>query len=112
MDQHLQDCPHQTLIHGDFKCENLQFSKDGRSAAAVDFQYCGRGVPAKDLAYLLHTSVSRAVLAKEKELLAEYHGTLVGFLVCPCLSAQPRFFLHLFLSFVCPREHQRLVWVA
>eukprot|EP00906_Rhabdomonas_costata_P008371 RCo011941 len=80
VDQHLRDCPHQTLIHGDFKCENLQFSKDGRSVAAVDFQYCGKGVPSKDLAYLLHTSVARVVLAREEELLAEYHTSLLEYL--------------------------------
>ena len=34
---------HRTVIHGDFKSENVLFSADGRNCAAYDFQYCGDG---------------------------------------------------------------------
>jgi hypothetical protein len=46
-----------TLVHGDFKAENLMFSKATESeparCAAVDFQYVGGGYGAKDLVMLV-----------------------------------------------------------
>lgn len=53
IDRLLNDCPYQTLVHGDAKLENFCFSADGSEAAAVDFQYVGRGCGMKDLAYFV-----------------------------------------------------------
>jgi hypothetical protein len=55
--------PHCCTRAGDFKAENLMFTRGpgGLACAAVDFQYCGRGPPMRDVAYLLHTSTERCV---------------------------------------------------
>lgn len=51
IDQQLSQAQYQTLIHGDAKLANFCFSEDGRSVAAVDFQYVGQGNGMKDVAY-------------------------------------------------------------
>ncbi len=56
IDSRLNQCPFQTLVHGDAKLANFCFSADGTIAAAVDFQYVGRGIGMKDVVLFL-TSV-------------------------------------------------------
>ncbi len=70
IDQALQDCPFQTLVHGDAKLANFCFSHDGASVAAVDFQYVGGGCGMKDLAYFIGSCLD------EKDC-AEYESTLL-----------------------------------
>jgi aminoglycoside phosphotransferase (APT) family kinase protein len=71
----------QTLVHGDFKSENILLSADGSAAAAYDFQYCGAGLGAKDVAYLFCSSLDADVLQRhEQALLAHYHARLLGHL--------------------------------
>lgn len=60
-----------TLIHGDYKPANLQFSRDGSRCVAYDFQYTGRGYGALDLCYLLFPDG-----LSSDELLRYYHGAL------------------------------------
>lgn len=62
-----------TLVHGDFKPANLQFSRDGSRCVAYDFQYTGRGYGALDLCYLLfpHGLIDRG-------LLGHYHQALLS----------------------------------
>lgn len=63
---------YRTLVHGDFKSENLLFSHTN-VCAAFDFQYCGEGYGTKDVAYLLCSSVDETILQKhDQELLAYY----------------------------------------
>jgi aminoglycoside phosphotransferase (APT) family kinase protein len=54
LDAQLAGARFQTILHGDPKEANFCFTRDGRSVAAVDFQYAGRGCAMKDVAYLLH----------------------------------------------------------
>ncbi len=51
IDQKLKDSPFQTLVHGDAKKANFLINET--EASAVDFQYVGKGVGVKDLAYFL-----------------------------------------------------------
>jgi len=53
IDEHLNSCQYQTFVHGDAKLANFCFSVDGKSVAAVDFQYVGSGCGMKDLAYFV-----------------------------------------------------------
>jgi hypothetical protein len=70
-DRALANARFRTLVHGDAKPANFCFGADG--AAAVDFQYVGGGCGMKDVAYLLHGSVSPRL---ESELLDRYFAAL------------------------------------
>jgi hypothetical protein len=76
--------PFTTLCHGDAKAANFLFSADGRRVAAYDFQYCGAGLGAKDVVYLIVSSVDGSLLGAgadgaagaERALLLHYHAAL------------------------------------
>lgn len=57
IDEVLTQAPYQTLVHGDAKLANFCFTPDGRQAAAVDFQYVGRGCGMKDVALFMSSAV-------------------------------------------------------
>jgi aminoglycoside phosphotransferase (APT) family kinase protein len=65
------------LLHGDYRLDNLMFSPDG-SVTVVDWQTISVGLPARDLAYFLSTSLfPEDRLAHERDLVAAYHGALL-----------------------------------
>ncbi len=70
-----------TLIHGDFKPANLQFSRDGSRCVAYDFQYVGRGYGAVDVCYLLHPDGLH-----EQEMVRYYHQALQAALAPGCAA--------------------------
>lgn len=89
----LNNAYHQTLIHGDAKLANFCFGavketkgsskkyqaidKSFRRVAAVDFQYVGRGIGVKDLAYFLGSCLTDTDLTMlHDELLNEYFTAL------------------------------------
>jgi len=57
-----------TMIHGDFRADNLLFAPDG-SVALVDFQLTGRGSGAYDLAYFVTQSLEVDVAAANERAL-------------------------------------------
>lgn len=82
LDAILKASPYQSVVHGDAKLANFCFSKDGRSVAAVDFQYVGGGCGMKDLAYFVGSCLDEDSCAKrETELLDTYFKALRAGLV-------------------------------
>jgi len=47
----------QSLVHGDYRLDNLMFPEHGDGVVAVDWQTLAIGPPGRDLAYFLATSV-------------------------------------------------------
>ena len=79
LDTTLNNACFQTLIHGDAKLANFCFpdNNESNSLAAVDFQYVGKGVGVKDLAYFLGACLNQTDLFKhEQNLLDEYFSQL------------------------------------
>lgn len=77
MDQKLNQARYQTLVHGDAKLANFCFHLNGEDLAAVDFQYVGRGVGVKDLAYFLGCCFnSGELMEREADLLECYFNHL------------------------------------
>lgn len=77
IDEMLNNCKYQTIVHGDAKVANFCFSMDGQQVAAVDFQYVGGGCGIKDVAYLLGSCLSgEACEQYQDELLAFYFNAL------------------------------------
>ena len=58
IDEILNGCTYQTVVHGDAKLANFCFSNSGEEVAAVDFQYVGGGCGMKDVAYFLGSCLS------------------------------------------------------
>lgn len=82
IDEILNNCKYQTIVHGDAKLANFCFSDSSTSSgsikvAGVDFQYVGGGCGMKDVAYLLGSCFSSSDYEiYEKELLDFYFSEL------------------------------------
>jgi aminoglycoside phosphotransferase (APT) family kinase protein len=78
-----------TLVHGDFRLDNLLFAPDGRSLYVVDWQTLGFGCPFADLAYLIGTSIPDAATraGAEAGLFDHYLGALATRGVTPDRNA-------------------------
>ena len=57
-----------TMVHGDWRADNLLFEPDG-SVAALDFQLIGTGRGTYDLAYFVTQSLDRADAAAHERAL-------------------------------------------
>lgn len=78
LDRLLNECPIQTIVHGDAKLANFCFTQDRKNVAAVDFQYVGGGCGMKDVIYLLGSCLSADQLHTHiQELLDHYFAALV-----------------------------------
>ena len=58
IDETLNQCKYQTIVHGDAKLANFCFSENGKHTSAVDFQYVGGGCGMKDVAYFFGSCLS------------------------------------------------------
>ena len=77
LDRQLQSCRFQTLIHGDAKLANFCFDASGEQAAAVDFQYVGKGPGVKDLMLLLSSVMpDQRLLHEAPTLIDDYFEQL------------------------------------
>ncbi|ROO88595.1 ecdysteroid kinase [Actinocorallia herbida] len=66
-----------TLVHGDFRADNLLFGP--ARPAVLDWQTCSRGAGVSDLAYFLSSSLPADVRRAEEESLVHlYHDTLTA----------------------------------
>lgn len=67
-------------VHGDYRLDNLLFPPDGGpGVVAVDWQTLSLALPARDLAYVIATSLDpEPRRAAEETLVAAYHRALVG----------------------------------
>lgn len=73
IDELLNNCQYQTIVHGDAKVANFCFSENSKEVAAVDFQYVGGGCGMKDIVYLLGSCLDESSCElMEKELLDYY----------------------------------------
>ncbi|MGD9620795.1 MAG: phosphotransferase family protein [Mycolicibacterium sp.] len=69
-----------SLIHGDYRLDNLLFDPARTRVTVVDWQTLGLGLPARDLAYFTATSLLPEVRsAIERELVERYHRALMSF---------------------------------
>ncbi|QIR13429.1 phosphotransferase [Shewanella aestuarii] len=73
LDERLNTCRYQTLVHGDAKLANFCFTPDASKAAAVDFQYIGRGCGMKDVAYFLSSVLTFNAPVSQTNTLVEYY---------------------------------------
>lgn len=83
IDNKLNSAHYQTLVHGDAKLANFCFGdfSEGqqllKKVAAVDFQYVGKGVGVKDLAYFLGSCLSENdLIVLHEQLLNSYFAAL------------------------------------
>ncbi|OJJ17037.1 choline kinase [marine bacterium AO1-C] len=73
IDDLLNQCTYQTIVHGDAKLANFCFSESGRAVAAVDFQYVGGGCGMKDVAYFLGSCLSSSECALHQDELLDFY---------------------------------------
>lgn len=73
IDQLLNQCQYQTIVHGDAKLANFCFSEDGKKVAAVDFQYVGGGCGMKDIAYFLGSCLSSSECELYQDALLDFY---------------------------------------
>lgn len=69
-----------SLLHGDYRLDNLLFDPARTRITVVDWQTIAVGLPARDLAYFLGTGlpvVERR--SAERELVTRYHDALLGY---------------------------------
>lgn len=68
-----------TLVHGDFRPDNLMVSPDGSTIHTLDWQTVGLGFGGRDLGYFLGLGLDTELRrATERELVATYHEALVA----------------------------------
>ena len=73
LDQRLNNCRFQTLVHGDAKLANFCFSPDSKRVAAVDFQYVGGSCGIKDVIYFLGSCLDENDCERHEDALLDIY---------------------------------------
>lgn len=69
-----------SLMHGDYRLDNLLYDPGTTRVSVVDWQTMGIGLPARDLAYFTATSLQPELRAQiEEQLVGDYHRSLLGY---------------------------------
>lgn len=69
-----------SLMHGDYRLDNMLFDPDRTRVTIVDWQTLGVGLPARDLAYFTGTSLlPEARALADEDLVTAYHSELLGY---------------------------------
>lgn len=69
-----------SLLHGDYRLDNMLFYPDASRISVVDWQTLGVGLPARDLAYFAATSLKPELRsAIEHSIVEEYYRALCGY---------------------------------
>jgi fructosamine-3-kinase len=68
-----------SLLHGDYRLDNLMFAPAGSDVVAVDWQTLSVGPPLRDVAYFLGTSLDTDLRRSgEQRLVSRYHEELLA----------------------------------
>jgi hypothetical protein len=68
-----------SLLHGDYRLDNLMFPPSGSDVVAVDWQTLSVGPPLRDVGYFLGTSLDTELRRTDEErLVNRYHKELLG----------------------------------
>ncbi|WP_216915819.1 phosphotransferase [Nocardia noduli] len=68
------------LLHGDYRLDNLLFDPGHTRVTVVDWQTLAVGLPARDLAYFVGTSLTPEIRAEsERDLVHDYHRALLAY---------------------------------
>ena len=71
--------PRFSLMHGDFRADNLMFHPSSNAVTIVDWQTIGVGLAARDLAYFTASSLTPHDRRRmESALVEHYHAALLG----------------------------------
>lgn len=69
-----------SLLHGDYRLDNILFHPDNDEISVVDWQTLSVGLPARDLAYFMGTSVRTELRRSiERNVVDTYHAALSGY---------------------------------
>ncbi len=69
-----------SLLHGDYRLDNMLFKRESDHLTVVDWQTLGVGLPTRDLAYFTATSLTPDLRSGiEEELVAAYQRTLCSY---------------------------------
>jgi hypothetical protein len=69
-----------SLMHGDYRLDNLLFDPDRSRVTVVDWQTLGVGLPARDLSYFTGTSLAPELRAgTERQLVDAYYDALKSY---------------------------------
>lgn len=86
LDKQIRQARFQTLLHGDAKLANFNFTASLNDVAAVDFQYTGKGPGVRDLAYFVGSCLNSDELFTHHDYILD---TYFAYLSSACREYAP-----------------------